>query len=279
MAITKGWSYPASMGFAKGGSVRVAAHYRRGGHHKSATPKNVHTHLKHDAHDPEEGPMKHIKQHGGTSPLQPYKKGGMHINPAHKGKFTKRGISVEKGLHSKSKVVREEANFARMAKRHFKPLAKGGHVESTEKIDDKAPGFKERHMHEDARGGHVKMRHGGHVAGHMGHKDVHHRHEKHGHETHHTAHGHPHNGHLHYRKGGHHLPKKFREEEGHPHKMHKAAGGLAGIEPRTPRIGTRSRHMNPLRASISPGVRASSIRPMGGLGGVGVMKRGGKAGC
>ncbi len=48
----------------------------------------------------------------------------IHINPAHKGRFTKRKISVEKGLHSKSAVVRKEANFARMAKRHFKPLSK-----------------------------------------------------------------------------------------------------------------------------------------------------------
>jgi hypothetical protein len=44
------------------------------------------------------------------------------INPAHKGKFTRRGISVGEGLKSGDKTVREEANFARMAKRHFKPL-------------------------------------------------------------------------------------------------------------------------------------------------------------
>lgn len=47
---------------------------------------------------------------------------GMHINPAHKGKFTRRGITVKEGLASKSGLVRKEANFARMAKRHFTPL-------------------------------------------------------------------------------------------------------------------------------------------------------------
>jgi hypothetical protein len=49
---------------------------------------------------------------------------GIHIKPGHRGKFTAKGISVEKGLHSKDETTRKEANFARMAKRHFKPLAK-----------------------------------------------------------------------------------------------------------------------------------------------------------
>lgn len=58
--------------------------------------------------------------------------GAIHINPAHKGRFTKKVTgskngkltdkSVEKGLHSKSGLERKEANFARMARRHFKPL-------------------------------------------------------------------------------------------------------------------------------------------------------------
>lgn len=48
----------------------------------------------------------------------------IHINPKHKGRFTKRHISVAQGMHSKSATVRKEANFARMAKRHFKPLPK-----------------------------------------------------------------------------------------------------------------------------------------------------------
>lgn len=48
----------------------------------------------------------------------------MHINPAHRGKFTAKGISVEEGLRSKDATTRKEANFARMAKRHFKKLKK-----------------------------------------------------------------------------------------------------------------------------------------------------------
>ncbi len=54
------------------------------------------------------------------------------INPAHKGRFTKRvtgsksgkltGKDIQKGLHSSNAKEREEANFARMARRHFKPL-------------------------------------------------------------------------------------------------------------------------------------------------------------
>lgn len=56
----------------------------------------------------------------------------ININPAHKGRFTKKVTGskngkltdkgVEKGLHSKSGLERKEANFARMARRHFKPL-------------------------------------------------------------------------------------------------------------------------------------------------------------
>lgn len=58
----------------------------------------------------------------------------MHINPEHEGKFHEDvGKSVDapitlkdvaKGLHSKSGAVRKRANFARMAKRRFKPLSK-----------------------------------------------------------------------------------------------------------------------------------------------------------
>lgn len=46
----------------------------------------------------------------------------INIKPSHKGKFTKRGITPAQGLKSKSGLVRKEANFARMAKRHFQPL-------------------------------------------------------------------------------------------------------------------------------------------------------------
>lgn len=48
----------------------------------------------------------------------------MHINPAHRGKFTAKHLTVEEGMHSKDATTRKEANFARMAKRHFKPLKK-----------------------------------------------------------------------------------------------------------------------------------------------------------
>lgn len=56
----------------------------------------------------------------------------IHIKPANKGKFTKKmtgsqsgkltNSDVNQGLHSKSAATRKEANFARMARRHFKPL-------------------------------------------------------------------------------------------------------------------------------------------------------------
>lgn len=72
-----------------------------------------------------------------------YKKGGMHINPKHRGLFTKKmtgsksgkltGKDVKRGLHSKSPTTRKEANFARMARRGFKPLHRnaGGAIYAT----------------------------------------------------------------------------------------------------------------------------------------------------
>ena len=55
----------------------------------------------------------------------------MHINPANKGKFTAKAHAKGEGVqeyanekaHAGGKLG-EEANFARMAKRHFKPLPK-----------------------------------------------------------------------------------------------------------------------------------------------------------
>ena len=55
---------------------------------------------------------------------------GIHIKPSHKGIFTRAakraGESVQehakKELHSKDPAQRKRANFARMAKRHWKPL-------------------------------------------------------------------------------------------------------------------------------------------------------------
>jgi hypothetical protein len=49
---------------------------------------------------------------------------GIHIKESHEGKFTARHESPSQGLHSRSSTVRKEANFARMAKRHWKPLKK-----------------------------------------------------------------------------------------------------------------------------------------------------------
>lgn len=64
------------------------------------------------------------------------KKGGIHIKPSYKGLFTKKmtgsksgkltGADVSKGLHSSSGSTRKQANFARMARRHFQPLHEGG---------------------------------------------------------------------------------------------------------------------------------------------------------
>ena len=58
----------------------------------------------------------------------------MHINPAHKGLFTKKAKAAGKSVqqYAKEKAhaggkLGKEANFARMAKRHFKPLSSLGH--------------------------------------------------------------------------------------------------------------------------------------------------------
>lgn len=56
---------------------------------------------------------------------------GIHIKPSHRGLFTKRaksqghsvGEQVSKDLHSKDPAKRRQANFARMARRGFKPLS------------------------------------------------------------------------------------------------------------------------------------------------------------
>lgn len=55
-------------------------------------------------------------------------KSGIHINPENKGKFTatkkRTGKSTSELLHSPNKKTRARANFARMAKRGWKPLKK-----------------------------------------------------------------------------------------------------------------------------------------------------------
>ena len=55
-------------------------------------------------------------------------KSGIHIDPENKGKFTatkkRTGKSTEELAHSKNPLTRKRANFARMAKRGWKPLDK-----------------------------------------------------------------------------------------------------------------------------------------------------------
>jgi hypothetical protein len=55
-------------------------------------------------------------------------KSGIHIDPENKGKFTatkkRTGKSTEELTHSKNPLTRKRANFARMAKRGWKPLKK-----------------------------------------------------------------------------------------------------------------------------------------------------------
>lgn len=46
----------------------------------------------------------------------------ININPKNKGKWTARHEPITQGLNSPNLTVRKEANFARMAKRRFKPL-------------------------------------------------------------------------------------------------------------------------------------------------------------
>lgn len=57
----------------------------------------------------------------------------MHIKPSHKGLFTKKAHAAGKGVQEYANekagaggVLGKEANFARMAKRHWKPLKKKG---------------------------------------------------------------------------------------------------------------------------------------------------------
>src|SRR5437899_9383579 len=78
-------------------------------------------------------PASHKKAGTQPTPDQYLAKGGtvkgkMHINPANKGKFTalqkKTGKSTAELKSSPNPLTRKRANFAMMAKRHFKPLPK-----------------------------------------------------------------------------------------------------------------------------------------------------------
>ncbi len=62
----------------------------------------------------------------------PRKKGGMHIKPSHRGLFTASARRAGEGVQEHARHVlssnrasgieKKRANFARMAKRHWKPL-------------------------------------------------------------------------------------------------------------------------------------------------------------
>lgn len=54
-------------------------------------------------------------------------KSGIHIKKSHEGLFTKKHISVKEGL-SRGGNTAKQANFARMARRHWKPLHGGNEV-------------------------------------------------------------------------------------------------------------------------------------------------------
>lgn len=59
--------------------------------------------------------------------------GGPHINPAHRGRFTAKAKAAGEGVQEYAEheahaggTLGKEANFARMAKRHWKPLPNHG---------------------------------------------------------------------------------------------------------------------------------------------------------
>jgi hypothetical protein len=132
-----GGKTPLTPGYAEGGKTEkhfhVHKHYHEGG--KTKTKSKSYRGLEKEAEMATGGTINKMKT-GGT--MNKMKKGGMHINLKHKGKFTKKmtgskkghltGSDVQRGLHSKSAETRKEANFARMARRHFEPLAEGGHI-------------------------------------------------------------------------------------------------------------------------------------------------------
>lgn len=61
-------------------------------------------------------------------PFKDFKNESIEIKPENKGKFTATkkatGKSTEELTHSKNPLTRKRANFARMAKRGWKPLKK-----------------------------------------------------------------------------------------------------------------------------------------------------------
>ena len=137
-----GGKSPLMPGFKKGGETHKHFHVHHHHHDGKGGMKTKSKHYEKPAEKRAEGGSVHDET--SVAKAEPdgdygdYKKGGgIHINPKHKGKFTramgkKKGHltdkDVNRGLHSKSGTVRKEANFARMARRHFKPLQAGGAV-------------------------------------------------------------------------------------------------------------------------------------------------------
>ncbi len=71
----------------------------------------------------------------------------MHINPANKGKFTAKAKAAGEGVQAYANkeahaggTLGKEANFARMAKRHFKPLS-GNKKKKSSRSSAKARSF------------------------------------------------------------------------------------------------------------------------------------------
>jgi|GEM_PF-6137221 len=303
--------FPSEHGFSGSCGGSAVKGYMRGGHIKSGTrtadPKKFpagtppkatvskkttpHAYAKggktRDEHkdydDRNDGPDKADYPEAGTrTHPEGYAKGGMHINPEHRGKFTRRmgekpghltGKAVERGLHAKSGEVRKEANFARMARRGFKPLAKGGEIEREELHEP--GGTKSEPYEAAARGGRIGKARGGQPeirAGHISMKserrETEHDHKgvRKEHQIHKEHHGKA------EKRGGHSTPHPFAYGGRMP-------GPVMGAK-------HRSRGMNPMVSAAAPGVlRAPMAVPPPGLGALGGgapgggmpgMKRGGR---
>jgi hypothetical protein len=141
-----GGKSPLNPGYKKGGShFHVHKHYHTGGkvtsssksYRKSERAAEMQAEKRFTAHRSSGGFGK-----GTTGNLRNKiaKGGGIHIKPENRGKFTKKmtgsksgkltDSDVSRGLDSSSPATRKQANFARMARRGFKPIKKagGGHI-------------------------------------------------------------------------------------------------------------------------------------------------------
>lgn len=77
-------------------------------------------------------------------------KSGIHIKKSHEGLFTKKHISVAEGL-SRGGNTAKQANFARMARRGWKPLHGGNTIISPSSMKGQSIGNKSaNHAHKQA---------------------------------------------------------------------------------------------------------------------------------